>query len=118
MNLQRELLNRFEMDQGYTWTDENKAREVYLKNSLWLKKIINKIGWPSEQLVGIKGEQSAWLIAQHSPDITLQQRCLELIKRLPLTKERREYIEYLTDRILINKGENQIYGTQFCKILK
>jgi len=116
MNLQKELLKRFEIDQRYTWTDENKAKEVYHKNSLWLKKVIDKIGWPSEEHIGIMGEQSAWLIAQHSPDIILQQKCLELIKKLPLTNERKEYIEYLTDRILINKGEHQIYGTQFCQV--
>lgn len=114
MDLQKNLLKRFEIDQKYTWmNNENKAKKIYHKNSLWLKKIINKVGWPSEEFVGIKGEQSAWLIAQHSLDITFQQRCLELIKKFPLTNERKEYIEYLTDRILINKGGDQIYGTQF-----
>lgn len=113
MKLNEELLKRFEIDQKYTWTDENKAREIYSENSLWLKEIIEKYGWPSEELVGTNGEFSAWLIAQHSPDTKFQQRCLELIKKLPLTKERKENIEYLTDRILVNKGEKQIYGTQF-----
>jgi len=113
MKLNEELLKRFEIDQKYTWTNENKAREIYFENSFWLKEIIEKYGWPSEELVGTKGEFSAWLIAQHSPDVIFQEKCLNLLKKLPLTKERKEHIEYLTDRILVNKGEKQIYGTQF-----
>jgi Family of unknown function (DUF6624) len=115
MNLQKELLKRFKIDQEYTWTNENKARKIYQENSLWLKEIINKNSWPSKEFVGINGEESAWLITQHSPDINFQEKCLKLIKKLPLTNERKEYMEYLTDRILINKGEPQKYGTQFTK---
>jgi len=114
MILQQELKKRFEIDQkfskGRKW---NELKNVYYKNTIWLKDLIDRIGWPSQNLVGIMGEQSAWLIAQHSLELKFQERCLNLIKTLPQTNERKQYIAYLTDSILVKKGEKQIYGTQF-----
>ena len=75
---------------------------------------ISKYGWPSSKLVGIKGEFAAWLIAQHADfDVNFQEKCLNLLKRLPKTSNRRKIIAYLTDRTLVDRKKKQIYGTQF-----
>ena len=66
-------------------------------------------------IVGIQGEQYAWLIAQHSDDLKFQEQCLKLLEKQPSTIERRGHIAYLTDRILVKKKKKQIYGTQFMK---
>ena len=108
-NLKLELIKRFKKDQ--------KALNEYYRlsedNSKWLKAIIDKCSWPSADVVGEEGEHAAWLIAQHSKDIEFQERCLELMKKLPYSNERKEHIEYLTDRILIKQGKEQKFGTQF-----
>ena len=85
------------------------------KNTLQLKKIIQKYGWPDEGLAGKAGTRGAWLIVQHADnDIGFQERCLKLIKDkakeklVPLWQ-----VAYLTDRVLVNKGKTQLYGTQF-----
>ena len=39
-------------------------------------QIISSIGWPSSDIVGLDGEQSAWLIIQNSDDINVQENCL------------------------------------------
>jgi hypothetical protein len=114
MRLKKELLTRFELDQKLSkGKNLDKIRDVYHKNTLWLKNIIDRIGWPSYKLVGITGEQAAWLIAQHSPDLIFQEKCLNLIKNLSQTKERKEYLAYLTDSIFVKRKKKQIYGTQF-----
>ncbi len=112
-NIKNELLKRFEFDQKFSGKDAVMSKKIYCENTVWLKSLIAKIGWPSQELVGITGEQSAWLITQHSLDIRFQEKCLGLINVLPLTKERKEYIAYLTDSILVKKERKQIYGTQF-----
>ncbi|MFA5142110.1 MAG: DUF6624 domain-containing protein [Candidatus Woesearchaeota archaeon] len=114
-----ELVRRFNHDQQLSReykADEHKLKELldnYVGNTLWLKDIIKERGWPSSDLVDIVGEQSAWLIAQHSEDVAFQEECLGYLKALPLTDDRKQYIAYLTDRILVGKGLPQIFGTQF-----
>src|SRR3989338_5880370 len=114
LDLREELVRRFREDQELS---RKKAltmlEKVYDQNALWLKNVVNTLGWPDKQKVGYEGEQSAWLIAQHASDIAFQERCLQYLQRLPQTRKRLEYIAYLTDRILVQKGEQQLYGTQF-----
>ncbi|MFA5887628.1 MAG: DUF6624 domain-containing protein [Candidatus Nanoarchaeia archaeon] len=111
-----ELSKRFRLDQKLlkkrNW---EKSFETAAENTLWLKGIIKKYGWPSAKLVETTGEQYAWLLAQHSDDLSFQEKCLGLLKKMPSTIERRGHIAYLTDRILIKKKKKQIYGTQFMK---
>jgi len=84
------------------------------KNSNELNLIIKKIGWPNIEKVGKQGAEAAWLIAQHSDgDINFQKRCLKLIeKEIEKNAIPRHYFAYLYDRICINLGKTQLYGTQ------
>ena len=89
---------------------------IIKRNASRLKSIIEESGWPSSSLAGTKGEFAAWLIAQHADfDVNFQEKCLNLLKRLPKTMTRRKITAYLTDRVLVNRGKKQIYGTQFYK---
>ncbi len=108
-----ELKKRFEEDQKLLRGERLKEWDSLRKeNSLWLKEIVDRDGWVSNKIVGEQGELYAWLIVQHSDDLSFQKYCLEQLKVLPVTKERMEHIMYLTDRILIKEGKHQIYGTQ------
>ena len=93
------------------------SRAIIKHNTARLKDIIKKYGrWPSSKFVGLAGESAAWLIAQHSDyDVKFQECCLKLLKKLPPTKQRKIFIAYLIDRILVNRNAKQIYGTQFFK---
>lgn len=73
-----------------------------------LKQIINKFGFPMRKLIGKKGMKAFWLLIQHQDyDIDLQEGCLNYCD-FDLQEK-----AFLTDRISINKGKKQIYGTQF-----
>jgi hypothetical protein len=78
-----------------------------------LAEIIEQIGWPDVPLVGAAASQAAWLIAQHAPDLAFMERCLALMLSLPEHSVHPAQVAYLQDRVLMRRGEPQIYGTQF-----
>ncbi len=86
---------------------------VYLidfANGQRIQDLIKRFGYPSRTMVGEKLMSSFWLLIQHQdfePD--LQKECLKHCDFEPRNKA------YLTDRVLINSGKKQIYGTQFHK---
>lgn len=79
-----------------------------------LREIIAESGWPTFRLVGTDGATAAWVIAQHSDhDPAFQQRALKLM-RAAARAGQADPIElaYLTDRVAVNTGNLQTYGTQ------
>ncbi|MDP3027797.1 MAG: hypothetical protein Q8N63_08900 [Nanoarchaeota archaeon] len=114
--LQKELISMFKKDQESINKNSKELGKVMSQNTKRLKEIISKIGWPTSEIVWENGEHAAWLIVQHSDfDLEFQKICLNLLKKLPQTQERKIHIAYLTDRILVNRNKKQIYGTQFKK---
>lgn len=109
-----ELKQRFELDQKF---NNNKSliefERICSDNTSRLKKQISQYGWISSSIVGEQGELFAWLIVQHSADLDFQKECLKLLKKLPLTNERKGHIAYLADKILVKENKKQLYGTQF-----
>lgn len=111
MDIKNALVSMFKQDQYSINTAKYFA--VTKRNKKILQLIIEQVGWPNAEKYGRPAESAAWLIAQHSDfDINFQEKCLSLIQNFPQTEERKEDIIYLTDRILVNKGKKQIYGTQ------
>ncbi|WP_404955218.1 DUF6624 domain-containing protein [Streptomyces sp. 147326] len=84
-------------------------------NTAWLKSVIAKHGWPGISLVGEQGAREAWLLAQHADrDPTFQEKALELLKTAVTAGDALpENLAYLTDRVLIARGQPQLYGTQY-----
>ncbi len=87
------------------------------ENQKVLKSIIKKHGWPTLQMVGMRGARSAWLIVQHSDrDVAFQKKVLGLIEKLYKENPKAvvpSNLAYLRDRVSVNTGKKQIYGTQF-----
>ncbi|MDP9079104.1 MAG: hypothetical protein M3O71_16880 [Bacteroidota bacterium] len=82
-------------------------------NEVKAKAIIKKYGYPGYSLVG---EWSAdfWAIVDHcDDDIPFQEQVLALMKiEVAKNNASKENYAYLTDRVLVNKKQKQIYGTQ------
>jgi hypothetical protein len=79
-------------------------------NGKRIKSLIKKYGYPKKSIIGEKTMRNFWLLIQHqdfSPE--LQKNCLKNCDFEPRNKA------YLTDRILVNSGKKQLYGTQFYK---
>src|SRR5260370_9006664 len=84
-------------------------------NTAGMKEIVDQYGWPGKSLVGKDGANAAWLLVQHADrDPAFQKRCLELLREAQKKGEvSGQELAYLTDRVRVAQGENQLYGTQF-----
>ena len=82
-------------------------------NELKAKAIINKYGYPGYNLVG-ETSDNFWAIVQHcDDDAPFQDRVLALMKReVAKNNASKADYAYLVDRILVNKHQKQLYGTQ------
>jgi hypothetical protein len=100
-------------DLGRTYVPRMEA--VHVKNADRLRQIVNEYGWPDEKTVGEDGAKATWFIVQHAigfPD--LQRRCLHLMQRcVEEGRLPRWQLAYLEDRIAMQEGRPQRYGTQW-----
>ncbi len=84
------------------------------KHAERLKGIIAQIGWPTRSKVGAEASQMAWLLVQHADcDLQFQKYCLDLINDQPSGEVTPADIAFLYDRVEVNEGRPQKYGTQF-----
>jgi hypothetical protein len=115
--LKEELVQMAEADQ----TMRNRAMQgeqwdlsIDAANTERLKVIVHEYGWPTSPEFGIEGSQAAWLIAQHADhDVDFQSECLELMKKQNPAELNPAHLAYLEDRVRVNQGRPQLYGTQF-----
>ncbi|HET7572908.1 MAG TPA: DUF6624 domain-containing protein [Gaiellaceae bacterium] len=121
-DLRAELLAMAEADQEFRhrWaslSQEEVRQELAREHarSARAAELVAKYGWPGRSLVGQDGANAAWLLIQHADhDVELQERCLELLRDAVAAGEASPPdLAYLTDRSCVNRGRNQIYGTQF-----
>jgi len=122
--LRKELLNRVKKDQRVRAdlpADTAKITRALVKrlesvdkaNTAWLKRVVQKHGWPGKSLVGSDGAQAAWLLVQHADlDPEFQKQCLELMeKAVQVGEALAQNFVYLTDRVRSKEGKLQLYGT-------
>lgn len=79
-----------------------------------LKEIIDEHGWPTHALVGEDAASAAWLVVQHADfDVDFQVQALALMREAEVEGEVDETeVAYLADRVAVNRGIPQTYGTQ------
>lgn len=71
--------------------------------------------WPGWRLVGPDGASAAWFVAQSAiDDVGLQRRCLEMLEvSVACGDADPVHLAYLADRVRMNDGRDQLYGSQF-----
>ena len=87
---------------------------LFIEQASRLEQSLESFDWLGIDLVGCDGANAAFLIAQHADEnVPFQEIAL---KRLTSAVKRDQamswQLAYLTDRVLINTGKKQIYGTQ------
>lgn len=107
------LYNHQKSDYDQETVDKNWATADSL-NEAEAKRILNKYGFPGYSLVGESGSSKFWAIVQHcDDDVPFQQKVLLLMKKEVDRKNASgENYAYLTDRVLANLNQKQLYGTQ------
>ena len=91
------------------------ARKADAARAARLEEIVALHGWPGRSLVGDEGATAAWIITQHADhDVRFQERMLERLRDCVDGDDASvKHAAYLADRVCVNRGRPQIYGTQF-----
>jgi hypothetical protein len=94
-------------------------RLVTSRNGDKLTEIMDEHGWPGISLVGAEAARRAWLVAQHADrQLSVQRRALTLMTPAVAAGEAEEqHLAMLRDRVLINEGHPQVYGTQIAGVV-
>jgi hypothetical protein len=83
-----------------------------------LTEIVDAHGWPDGALVGPEAAYAAWKIAQHADrQLDVQRRVLALIESAAEPGVGPREVAMLRDRVLVNEGRDQIYGTQVAGVV-
>jgi hypothetical protein len=78
-----------------------------LAHNARIRRLVAKHGHPTAETVGAEALKQFWLLVQHQDsDPDLQEECLEKCGFEP------QQNAYLTDRVRVNAGQPQLYGTQ------
>ena len=87
---------------------------VDIANTERMKQIIEEVGWPTVSKVGQEAANKAWLLVQHADhDPAFQEMCLGLMEESAEGEVDKGDMAYLIDRVRVNTGREQLYGTQF-----
>lgn len=92
----------------------SKGCTVDADNTRWLKEQVSRHGWFTVSKYGADADFAAWLLVQHADrDVPFQTEMLELLEPLvPANETGQRNYAYLYDRVAVNSGRPQRYGTQ------
>ncbi len=104
-----ELHGRESKEMDALWQDILKRDSI---NLIKVSAILAEHGWPDKKLIGERGTSTLFLVIQHA-DQNTQEKYLPIIKKAMEDKNlpKRQYAMFY-DRLLLRRGERQIYGTQ------
>lgn len=120
--LRNELLRMSQLDQMARMAaikqglkDSKSESAIDAENLKNLKRIFEKHGFPTPEMVGYDGMNAAWLLLQHADeDPAWQRKWLGAIERLFKRNELdAQGYALFVDRVRVNEGRKQIYGSQF-----
>ena len=88
--------------------------QIDVVNTDRLQAIVAEHGWPGWPLVGKRGAHDAWLLAQHADKQLNFQRMAVRLLADAVAQQAAEprHLAYLVDRVRMNEGREQLYGTQ------
>lgn len=123
-DLAQEICRRANQDQIAAWAYPPKSLDhlsseqwmqhkegMYKENRIWAETVIREHGFPGYDMVG---ESRFWLLLQHADlDPEFQIYALsELKKQVDKNNASKDDYCYLIDRVMLNTGQSQVYGTQ------
>ena len=110
LSVRQKLLEAGQLEGGY----HPEMEAVHIKNAARMREILAQYGWPTRTLVGVDGEEAAWMVAMHAiGDPDLQRKSLAVLENAVSSGEAPAWhFACLADRIAFFEGRPQRYGTQ------
>jgi hypothetical protein len=110
----QEVRNRFTASQGSPEekSSVNEMMAVDRSNLRAVRKIVAAHGVPTPRTIGQNGMEAFWTLVQHG-DLSLQAKMLRTFKAEKNSGIRLDEMATLEDRVLVNQGRPQVYGSQF-----
>ena len=115
---QTDRLKIASLEKQYGWQSgqmQSLLNKINTQDSINLskvKKIIDTYGWPGPDEVGKQGAQTIFLVIQHADSLTQATYLPVMREAVKKGKAQPEALALLEDRVLINQGKEQIYGSQ------
>lgn len=111
LELRQKLIEQKKLSHGYDLEMEN----LHISNAKKLNAIIDEVGFPTVEKVGIEASESAWLIIQHAiSEPEFMKKCLKILENgIVENKNYEENLARLSDRIAVLEGKPQLFGTHF-----
>lgn len=118
-NIMSDIISKYEIDTTgiktkYDWSNPDEVNVDELTRNQ-LKEIFKEYGFPTRELIGQDAMDGVFYIIQHSDGDKEWQKSqlpnIELVVKKGVFSGQK--YAYLYDRIKVNSGENQLYGTQF-----
>ncbi len=92
---------------------KEKMKQIDVATAKEITKIIDKHGWQGENEIGEEANEMLFLGLQHADDLIVQTKYLPILEKAVKNGNAQPWhLAFLTDRILMNQGKKQIYGTQ------
>lgn len=112
--MRSEISRRYQHPDQVTEADQQWWMEVEAANTARLKAIIAQYQWPGRSMIGDDGEHALWVLVLHADsDVAFQSHCLTRLRIAVAQGEAdAEQVAFLTDRVCMNLGQPQFYGTQ------
>jgi hypothetical protein len=81
-------------------------------NLAQVEAIIARHGWLGKSVIGPRGNYTLWLVIQHA-ELPIQVKYFSMLKKsVELGESTPSHLALLEDRILMRRGQKQIYGSQ------
>ena len=110
LTVRERLLQAGQLEGGY----HPEMEAVHTRNAARMREVFSQHGWPTRTLVGVDGEEAAWLVVMHAiGDPDLLRKSLAVLENAVSAGEAPAWqFACLADRIAFFEGRPQRYGTQ------
>jgi len=109
----QELKKTYTNDNDLVKSAREKMKKIDLESADIVAKTVNKYGWLGKDKIGKEANETLFLGIQHIDDLAVQSKYLPTLKDAVIKGDAEPWhLAFLTDRILMNQGKKQVYGTQ------
>lgn len=119
----RDEYNKVFLSKGFNRTTATAYLDIVTEsdsaNRTRIEEILERYGWPEKSKIGEKASEAIFIVVQQHPDTSLVSQYLPALEKLAAQGEASTiHCAMLKDRLLMERGRKQIYGTQLSDLLR